>query len=76
VLSIGSALPDTVELHKLPNAKYRYVVIDNQTVIVDPGTRKIVKVIQVYERAQWPRRGRRGRLGRFSQCGRLSRATR
>lgn len=45
-VSIGSALPDTVELHEVPNAKYRYVVIDNQTVIVDPGTRKIVKVIQ------------------------------
>ncbi|TIN15690.1 MAG: DUF1236 domain-containing protein, partial [Mesorhizobium sp.] len=24
--------------------KYRYVVIDNRTVLVDPGTRKIVKV--------------------------------
>ncbi|WP_352823804.1 DUF1236 domain-containing protein, partial [Mesorhizobium sp. M0898] len=24
----------------------RYVVVDNQTVLVDPGTRRIVKVIQ------------------------------
>ncbi|MDX8512514.1 DUF1236 domain-containing protein [Mesorhizobium captivum] len=45
-LSVGSALPDTVELHEVPNVKYRYVVIDNETVIVDPGTRKIVKVLQ------------------------------
>ncbi|MDX8440586.1 DUF1236 domain-containing protein [Mesorhizobium australafricanum] len=45
-LSIGSVLPDTVELHEVPNVKYRYVVVDKQTVIVDPGTRKIVKIIQ------------------------------
>ena len=45
-LSIGSTLPDTVELHEVPNVKYRYVVVDNRTVIVDPGTRKIVKVIE------------------------------
>ena len=45
-LSIGSTLPDTVELHEVPNVKYRYVVVDNRTVIVDPGTRKIVKVLE------------------------------
>ncbi|TPK80048.1 DUF1236 domain-containing protein [Mesorhizobium sp. B2-4-12] len=45
-LNVGTALPDTVELHEVPNVKYRYTVIDNRTVVVDPGTRKIVKVIQ------------------------------
>ncbi|MER8409665.1 DUF1236 domain-containing protein [Mesorhizobium sp. M1307] len=45
-LNIGSTLPDTVELHEVPNVKYRYTVIDNRTVVVDPGTRKIVKVIE------------------------------
>ena len=45
-LNIGSTLPDTVELHEVPNVKYRYVVVDNRTVIVDPGTRKIIKVIE------------------------------
>ncbi|MER8886000.1 MULTISPECIES: DUF1236 domain-containing protein [unclassified Mesorhizobium] len=45
-LNIGSTLPDTVELHEVPNVKYRYVVVDDRTVVVDPGTRKIVKVIQ------------------------------
>lgn len=44
-LNVGTALPDTVELHEIPNVKYRYVVVDNRTVVVDPGTRKIVKVI-------------------------------
>ncbi|MER9615597.1 DUF1236 domain-containing protein [Mesorhizobium sp. M0207] len=43
-LNIGSPLPDTVELHEVPNVKYRYVVVDNRTVLVDPSTRKIVKV--------------------------------
>ncbi|MBZ9894539.1 MULTISPECIES: DUF1236 domain-containing protein [unclassified Mesorhizobium] len=43
-LNVGTALPDTVELHEVPNVKYRYVVVDNRTVLVDPSTRKIVKV--------------------------------
>jgi len=43
-LNVGTALPDTVELREVPIVKYRYVVIDNRTVLVDPGTRKIVKV--------------------------------
>jgi predicted fused transcriptional regulator/phosphomethylpyrimidine kinase len=44
-LNVGTALPDTVELHEVPNVQYRYVVVDGQTVLVDPGTRKIVKII-------------------------------
>jgi hypothetical protein len=43
-LNVGTALPDTVELREVPNVKYRYVVIDNRTVLVDPSTHKIVKV--------------------------------
>ncbi|ESY12714.1 DUF1236 domain-containing protein, partial [Mesorhizobium sp. LNJC394B00] len=43
-LNVGTALPETVEIHEVPNVKYRYVVVDNRTVLVDPGTRKIVKV--------------------------------
>ena len=43
-LNIGTALPDTVELQEVPDVKYRYVVFDNRTVLVDPGTRKIIKV--------------------------------
>ncbi|OWK21337.1 hypothetical protein AJ88_16445 [Mesorhizobium amorphae CCBAU 01583] len=43
-LNIGTALPDTVELHEVPNVKYRYTVIDNRTVVVDPDTRTVIKV--------------------------------
>ncbi len=44
-LNIGSTVPDTVELYEVPDVKYRYVVIDDRTVLVDPGTHKIVKVL-------------------------------
>lgn len=44
-LSLGSSLPDTVVLHEVPSVKYRYTVIDNQTVIVDPDTHRIIKVL-------------------------------
>ncbi|RWP54130.1 DUF1236 domain-containing protein, partial [Mesorhizobium sp.] len=45
-LNIGSTLPETVELHEVPDTKYSYVMVDNRTVVVDPGTRKIIKVIE------------------------------
>jgi hypothetical protein len=36
-----------VELHELdvPDVSYRYVVVNGKTVLVDPGTRKIVRVM-------------------------------
>ena len=45
-LNIGSRLPDEVELHavEVPDVEYQYVVVDNRTVLVEPGTRKIVHV--------------------------------
>lgn len=47
-ISVGSTLPDTVELHTLdvPDVSYSYVVVDGQTVLVEPETREIVHVIQ------------------------------
>jgi hypothetical protein len=48
-LSVGSTLPDTVELRPLNvpdiQTQYEYVVVGGRTVLVDPGTRKIVHVI-------------------------------
>ncbi|MCV3241510.1 DUF1236 domain-containing protein [Mesorhizobium sp. ZC-5] len=46
-LNIGSTLPETVEVHRfedVPDVKYEYVVVDNRTVLVEPGTRRIVKI--------------------------------
>jgi hypothetical protein len=47
-LNIGSTLPETVELHSVeaPDVKYDYVVVDNRTVIVEPQTRRIVKILE------------------------------
>src|SRR5882724_10472775 len=45
-LNVGSALPDTVELQQVPDVQYRYAIVDNHTVLVDPRTRRIVEVIQ------------------------------
>jgi hypothetical protein len=48
-ISVGATLPDTVEVHALDvpkvKAKYDYVVVGNQTVLVEPKTRKIIQVI-------------------------------
>ncbi|RWD12171.1 MAG: DUF1236 domain-containing protein [Mesorhizobium sp.] len=43
-LNVGTALPDTVELYEVPDVKYRYTVIDNRTVVVDPDTRTVIKI--------------------------------
>ncbi|WP_353641707.1 DUF1236 domain-containing protein [Mesorhizobium sp. WSM2239] len=47
-ITVGSTLPDTVELHTLdvPDVNYSYVVVGGQTVLVEPDTRKIVHIMQ------------------------------
>ncbi|MFU0505178.1 DUF1236 domain-containing protein [Pseudaminobacter sp. NGMCC 1.201702] len=49
-VSVGTVLPETVELHavEVPDmeTKYSYVIVDGQTVLVDPGTRKIVHIMK------------------------------
>jgi hypothetical protein len=44
-LSLGAKVPDKVVLHEVPDVKYRYAVIDNQTVLVDPDTHEIVEIV-------------------------------
>lgn len=44
---VGEPLPDTVVLHTVPKyTEYRYAVVNNERVIVDPRTRKVVEVIK------------------------------
>lgn len=45
-LNIGSTVPEEVELRavEVPDVNYEYVVVDNRTVLVEPGTRKIVHI--------------------------------
>lgn len=40
----GAIVPDTVELREIPDYDYRYVYLNDQPTLVDPGTRRIVYV--------------------------------
>ena len=43
---VGEPLPSTVELRTVPNhTEYRYAVVNDRRVIVEPRTRKIIKII-------------------------------
>jgi uncharacterized protein YraI len=40
----GATLPHTVELREIPDYDYRYVYVNGQPALVDPGTRRIMYV--------------------------------
>ncbi|MER8953216.1 DUF1236 domain-containing protein [Mesorhizobium sp. M0833] len=40
----GATLPDTVELREIPDYDYRYVYVNGQPALVDPGTRRIMYI--------------------------------
>ena len=43
---VGEPLPTTVELRPVPQyTEYRYAVVNDRRVIVEPRTRKIIKII-------------------------------
>lgn len=41
---VGATLPQSVEIHRIPDYRYSYVEVNRQPVLVDPGTRRIVYV--------------------------------
>jgi hypothetical protein len=44
---VGEPLPRSVELRPVPNYReYRYAVVNDRRVIVDPRTRKVVRIIE------------------------------
>ena len=48
-ISTGAIVPESVELYNFPaerNWGYEYTTIGDQTVLVDPGTRRIVHVLR------------------------------
>jgi hypothetical protein len=50
-VTVGEELPSSVELYSVPTdvgvrTEYRYTVVNDQTVLVDPNSRKIVQVIE------------------------------
>src|SRR4051812_34609125 len=51
-VNVGAVLPSEVEIYEVPAAvevapvrRYRYTVVNDRVVLVDPGTRKVVRVI-------------------------------
>jgi len=44
---VGAALPETVVIERVPNNdRYAYAFVNDQRVIIEPRTRKVVKIIQ------------------------------
>lgn len=44
---VGQPLPRTVELHPVPHyTEYRYAVVNNQRVIVEPQSRRVIRIIE------------------------------
>ena len=36
---------ETVEVREIPEVQYRYVVVGNRTVLVEPETRRLIRVL-------------------------------
>lgn len=46
-VEVGRPLPEGVTLYQIPDHRqYRYTVVNDRRVIVDPGTRKVVYIIE------------------------------
>jgi hypothetical protein len=49
-LSVGSTLPQSVELHAfdtdMSTARFRYTLIGGKIVVVDPGSRRVVRILE------------------------------
>lgn len=43
---VGAGLPETVELREIPDYEYRYVYVNEQPVLVEPDSRRIVYVLR------------------------------
>ncbi|ENN87899.1 hypothetical protein RHSP_48953 [Rhizobium freirei PRF 81] len=43
---VGSTLPQSVVVHRIPDYQYSYVEVNHQPVLVDPGTHRVVYVYQ------------------------------
>ena len=42
---IGQPVPGAVDLYAVPNSSYRYGVVDGRRVIVEPGSRRVIDVV-------------------------------
>jgi hypothetical protein len=50
-VAVGETLPSSVQFYAIPadagvQTQYRYTVVNDRTVLVDPGTRRVIQVIE------------------------------
>ena len=46
-VSVGTTLPDTVVVKEIPdNDDYAYAVVNKKRVIVEPSTKKVIRIIE------------------------------
>ncbi len=46
-VAVGEPLPETVVIHKVPHhERYAYAVVNHERVIVEPESRKVIKIIR------------------------------
>ena len=50
-VAVGEPLPSSVQFYAIPadagvQTQYRYTVVNDRTVLVDPGTRRVIQVIE------------------------------
>lgn len=43
---VGAELPDTVVMREIPDYEYRYVYVNGQPVVIEPGTRRVVYIVR------------------------------
>ncbi|MDT1060615.1 DUF1236 domain-containing protein [Paracoccus sp. CPCC 101403] len=43
---VGSQIPDAVQFQQIPDSPYQYVYVNDQPVIVEPQTRKVLYVVR------------------------------
>ncbi|TBN43835.1 DUF1236 domain-containing protein [Paracoccus subflavus] len=44
--TVGTVLPETVEVQTIPDSEYRYVYVNDRPVLVEPETRKVIHIIE------------------------------
>jgi Protein of unknown function (DUF1236) len=46
-IRVGATLPGTVQLRTIPRQeKYGFAVVNNRRVIVEPGTRRVIRIVE------------------------------
>lgn len=45
-VAVGAGVPETVEVYQVPDTTYSYVNVNNQPVVIDTETRRIVTVVR------------------------------